>query len=1073
MQFNNINRIIGFVALIISSAVYMLTVQDSVPFWDCSEFAAAAIWQQVPHPPGAPLFLMIGKIFDVLIPFGDPGWKMNMVSVASSAATIWLLYHISVMVITNMIGKKPQDMGGILAVCGSALIGALAFTFSDTFWFNAVESEVYALSTLFVAVVVYLLMLWNEKADEPGHERYLLLMMYIIGLAIGVHLLAVLAIFTIGLVVYFRKYTTGNKIKFDGKFWLSGLVILAIFFAVYPFTIMWLPSLLAGNFPIKDQASVPLIYDSTFLIILTLAFIIGVAYLFFKSYKEKKGIISLLTMAFLFSLLGYTTYTHILIRSNANPPMNENEPKDFTELSRYIGREQYGNDESWPRRVKSSWEGQRFVDNYLERDASGEYVYGEWFEPRYESAINERWGVNRWGEPVRVPYKVWDKVNTSGELAYMWKYQMNHMYFRYLLWNFSGRVSDEQDASAVVLPMMEHVKMEDEALNWNSGYRDLYPISYYAIPLLFGLFGMVFHFYKDPKMAFAFLVMFLMMGVLMALAQKQQDPQPRERDYFYTGSFMIFAMWIGIGAYGLIEALSKKGYNTGISAGIVSLALLVVPVNMAVGNWDTHDRTGNYIPFDYSYNILQSCDEDAILFTYGDNDTFPLWYLQDVMGVRRDIRIVNLSLANTIWYVDQLKNREPWGTEKIPISIPDDQLKLREELHPEAPANLYYPLKKIDINDIPEETMKKYDPNWQGGSGSMSYTMPPRNQTDKGYTYSLSDLVLFDIVQGTQFKRPVYFSNTVSGDSYRGLEKYFRYEGMAMRICPTEQKSITGKQKIDLDIMTQCLMNIDNTENYSTTQQYGFKMRGLSDPDVYLDPVHRRLTDTYRLLYIQYAEALYDETKDLSKVEEVFDVLESNISETVFPSDLSIGYNKVAFLERINAKDAAAKAADDVISTVNKILSEPEIHRGRIYQELEGRAFGPYRLKADLMELKGDIDGAIKAYEDLAIAAENHTNRLRQSGASSEAIQRSLSVRYSAVLEQVQLRMNQLAETEGIEAATEYAQKTMAKFSQDTDPVYLQAVSEIQKRLEALKTRIDNTEVEADIPPDSALEENQ
>ncbi|GAB5465853.1 MAG: DUF2723 domain-containing protein [Candidatus Kapaibacteriales bacterium] len=1038
----------------------MLTVQDSVPFWDCSEFSAAAILQQVPHPPGAPLFLMIGKLFDVLIPFGDPGWKLNLLSVFSSAFTIWLLYQITVMVINNMTGRKPRNTGEIVSVCGSALIGALAFTFSDTFWFNAVESEVYALSTLFVAVVIFLLMKWNEKADEPGHERYLLLIMYVIGLAIGVHLLAVLAIFGIGLIIYFRKYTGGNDFKMNSKFFIASGVILVGFFAVYPFTVMWIPALLAGNFPIKNEAQDYLIYDSTALTVLTIGLIAFIAYLFFNSYQKGKNVLALLTMAFLFSLMGYTTYTHIIIRSNSNPPMNENEPKDFKELARYIGREQYGNDDSWPRRVKSGDEA-HFVANYRQRDADGEYTYGEWFEPKPEYA------VNRWGREI--PYNTWPKINTLGELAYMWKFQMNHMYFRYLLWNFAGRNSDEQDAGSNFLPFQGEVQAEQ--MNWDTGYEHLFPISFFAIPLLVGLFGLIFHFYRDPKVAFSFLIMFLMMGVLMALAQKQQDPQPRERDYFYTGSFMIFAMWIGIGAFGLIEKLTKEKLQMGVAAGVLAVMLLGIPVNMAANGWAMHDRTGNYIPFDYSYNILQSCEEDAILFTYGDNDTFPLWYLQDVMGVRRDIRIVNLSLANTIWYVDQLKNREPWGTEKIPLDFSDEKLSLRDELHPDAPAPDLMPQKVIKIDGISEEIMREFDPSWRGGEGTFEAVVEgSRKREYQGqtyYVYRVQDQVVHDIIKNTKFKRPVYYSNTVVPDGYAGLQDYFRYEGMAMRVCPVKQTNI-GSNQVDLDVMEQCLLNIDNTENFSQTPQYGFKMRNLSNPDVYYDPVHRRLMNSYRLLYLSYARAILDETGDEQKVKEIFSVMDENISPEQFPRDIQLILQSVMMLDEGGMTEMAKEYALDGVQKTDYMLRNNFSQRGLLASEIAGRSWGPHRYKAKFHEILGETDKAIAVLEELSKKSEEYLNLLiqqRRLSMENEEVQRAGFVKYSIISAKEELRIDKLIREGKMAEAKAFADSVALDFSKSNDPNVRYLAREMQKKSMSINVVQDNTEVAQEEEP--------
>ncbi len=321
----------GILAFVVALVTYMITVQPSVPFWDCGEFSAAATWQQVPHPPGAPLFLMIGKIFEIIIPFGELGWRMNLVSVFASALTIWFLYFIIIKVILNFRDKDLSNFGDALAVYGSGLVGALAFTFTDTFWFNAVESEVYATSTLFVAIIIYLMMRWNEEADNPGHERYLLLIAYLIGLSMGVHLLAILTIYGIALLVYFRKY------KFN--FWsfiLMGAIALFMFWFVYKFVLSTLVSMLAGG---------------AFLIFLIFVILALLIYGVYYSKKKEIPILGLASAIFLLLIFGFTTYSHILLRSNANPPMNENEPKNFEKLSRYLGREQYGKQLLWPRRT--------------------------------------------------------------------------------------------------------------------------------------------------------------------------------------------------------------------------------------------------------------------------------------------------------------------------------------------------------------------------------------------------------------------------------------------------------------------------------------------------------------------------------------------------------------------------------------------------------------------------------------------------------------------------------------------------------------------------------------------------
>lgn len=956
MDFKSTNRIFGFISLLVSSAVYLMTVQDSVPFWDCGEFSAAAAWQQVPHPPGAPLFLMIAKLFH-LLPFGDPGWRMNLTSVFSSAFTILLLYLITVKVINILRGYKPENIGETFAVCGSAFVGAMAFTFSDTFWFNAVESEVYAMATLFVALVIYLSLLWWEKADEDGHERYLLLIAYLIGLSTGVHLLAVLAIIPIVYLVYFRKYTFTLK-----SFLVASAIGFVIFGVVYPGIVKILPAFLAGHTSGYNEAREYTIDNSSilqfFAIGLILASIAGV----YIGITKKQAVLTLSSFSFAVILLGYTSYTQILIRANTNTPMNENTPTTFSKLASYLGREQYGSDPSWPRRVKTE---DYFVQRYNSRDENGEYIYGPWTQPGTKQVSRK--------DGTSITVSSYDNIDVMSELKYLWKYQMNHMFFRYLYWNFVGRASDEQDAPQAF------VSSDDaNSLNYNTGYGHLFPIRFFAIPLLIGLIGLIFHFTKDKKTASVFFLMFLLMGVLAAIAQQQQDPQPRERDYFYTGAFLLFAMWIGLGVYSIIMSLTKskeaaeEEVATTIPAKdtepmgllkpivVVLILTLLVPVNMAAGGWKMHDRTGNFIPFDYSYNILQSVENNAILFTNGDNDTFPLWFLQDVMGVRRDVRIVNLSLGNTLWYIEQLKNAKPWGAEKIPLSFSDNSLKVDEEDR-NALSYDFSELKTISI-PVSQSLLKQYtDDESIIASGKFETEFkgtPYGEQNGKQYfLYKVQDKLVYDILQQTKFERPVYYSITVGPDAFCGLETYFRYEGMALRICPAPQRTAVSDNYY-IPVYDKTLLNIDNSDNFYTTQHYGFKLRNLNNPDVYYDPVHRRLMSQYRQLYFFVARDIFMKQKDNKKALVYLNTMEKYISITQFPMSFDF-LNKLAKLYRdLGDESQAQKYADLCIKSSNEVLSNKKLLSDNFYYELSGyegpftSAYNSYLIKKDYVNAK-------------------------------------------------------------------------------------------------------------------------
>lgn len=907
MEPRSLNRIFAGLAFAISLVTFLLTVQPTVPFWDCGEFSAAATHQQVPHPPGAPLFLMLGKFFQLMIPFGDLGWRVNLVSVFSSALSVMLLYLITVMAIENWRGRTPKDMGAMLAVYGSSFVGAMAFCFSDTFWFNAVESEVYAASTLFVAIITWLMMKWNAEADNPGHERYILLIAYLLGLSTGVHLLSVLAIFSIVFVVYFRKYQVSQK----GLFITAGIAVV-VFFAVYPGLVKYFPALLGGDLPFKTAAKEYYVSDNTLVTILGYGLVAVAAYLLWRARQTGKSVIALGAMAFLLMFVGYSNYLQILVRANALPPMNENAPTTMNSLVSYLGREQYGDAPFWPRRYQT--------EGYFRQRHE---QYGDWYAPDYKEVTRLD------GTRFRVPD--FKRVNTAGELKYLWEYQMYHMYFRYLLWNFAGRVSDTQDASAGLSPS----KKEVEVANYESGMAHLFPIRFFGIPLMLGLFGLFFYFSKDKKMAFVYLTMFLMMGVLAAIQQNQQNPQPRERDYFYVGSFMVFAMWIGLGVYGLIDGLSKRRQaSVGLVAGVFAVSL-AVPAMMAAQGWKFHSRAGNYLAFDYAYNILQSVEKDAIVFTNGDNDTFPVWYMQDVEGVRRDVRIVNLSLGNTLWYVNQLKNESPWGAKKIPLSFTDAQLQ-SSEMSEEALSYDFGPARNVSI-PVSQDILKQYtnDPAVLQ-QGAMNWRFIGERYTQREgqdiFIYRVQDLLVYDILAQVKFERPVYYSISVGGDAHCGLENYFRLEGMAYRICPVPQVQGREMYGINEDITWKSIMEVIPGDTYYKEPHYGFKLRNLNNPDVYYDEVHRRLLSYYRTIYVNFAQHLQRNGKK-DKAIQVLDKMNELISLKIFPVAFPVSMQISNMYKALGNEQRAKEFAEISAESCKRLIDAPHLKAVDMYAQ--------------------------------------------------------------------------------------------------------------------------------------------
>ncbi len=1028
---------LGALSFIITLVVYISTMQPSVPFWDCGEFSAATTWQQVPHPPGAPLFLVFSKVFQLIIPFGDLGWRVNMVSVVSTAFFVLLLYLIIIKVIMNFRKEEIGNINDALGIYGSAFVGAMAFAFCDTVWFNGVESEVYAASQLFTTLVVYLMMVWNERADQPGSEKYLLMIFYLIGLSIGVHLLPILTIFSIFMLVYFKKYEFSIK-----SFLTMSIIALVSFYVVYKVILMWIPGLLAGNWPIKTEAREYPIENSIVMTLLGLILIgIGIGGYFWAG-KKNKPFARLAFASYLMILLGFTTYAHLLIRSNSNPPMNENEPKSIKKLISYLGREQYGEQVLWPRRTDYNDELKVYFYNL--RDENGNYVYGQWNPPSTKEAQRKD------GSVIQVPN--WDNVNLAGELSYLWKYQIDHMYFRYFFWNFVGRESDVQDAEEAWFTS------SSDNINFKNGYADQFPVRFYALPLLFGLIGLYFHFKKDPRMASIYLVMFLLMGVLAAIAQNQQNPQPRERDYFYTGSFMVWALWIGLGAYSFVEYANKKKLSMALTSLVVALSIALVPLNMAVGGYNIHTRAGNYFPFDYSYNILQSVEKDAIIFTNGDNDTFPLWFLQDVAGVRRDVRVVNLSLGQTLWYIDQLKNREPWGAKKIPLSFSDESLRTTED-DPKALSYDFGEAKQIRI-PVRKEILAQYtDDTSLINKGYMEFTFVGKPYTEREgkqyYIFFVNNKLILDIVQQTKFERPVYFSSTVGSDMFSGLGKFLRMEGMALRICPVPQNAMkTGL--IEPNIMDKCLLNVDNSNNYHTEPHYGFKLRNLADDHyVYYDEVHRRMIQSYRQkIYINYAAYAIEKLNDKAKAAAILDTMNKYISPKRIPLYYDEEYQIALLYKEAGNIEKAKQWASAAIKTCNAVIKNPQLRKFQyddIREEIRGRQ-GPYKIAAAAYALLGDYASArnvLKSFYDLVMTA-FQSGQASNWGLDQNTVSNNLYDILGNMLYNDETEIKKLLDSNKKEDAQKLVDSLLTSYKQVNDPLFKSFLQTAEPRLRAL-----------------------
>lgn len=880
MSENKINRLVALGVFLISVSVYIATLSQTVVFWDVGEFIAASYLLQVPHPPGSPLFLLLGRVVSMVPFFVDIAARVHAISAVASALSVAFLYLITVKLISRFRGI-PQSGVDRLVVFGASAVGALALAFTTTFWKNAIEAEVYGLSMFFVSGILWLALRWWERSEEPRNEKYMMLIAYLIGLSIGVHLLSLLAIFTVFMIFYFKNFEM-NRINFIKL----GIVSSLTFFIIYPGIVQYFPSLLDGEF--KGIQSDLLRYIPFILILLA-------AYYTYKTTKTKQKLLHVICLSFLFIVLGYTTYIGVIIRSNVHPPMNENNPSTISGLVSYLSREQYGDT---PILKGMSW------DNNLQD-------YREKLFPR-------RYSQEAMHEATRVNY--------SSDMDFMLKYQLYHMFLRYHFWNFIGMEGDWEDAGV--------------------GWKDTY-----GIPFFVGLLGLYYHLRKDWKNALPFVVLFLVMGVVFALYANMQNPQPRERDYFYVGAFYSYAIWIGIGIVAIIDfvknRLSNKSAFQTAAVGMLSLSAIAIPANLLRINWEQNDRSGNFVAWDYSYNLLQSCDPDAILFTNGDNDTFPLWYLQDVEGVRRDVRIANLSLINTSWYIDQLKNETPHGTAKVPISLTDQEIsRVQPRVWKPQEMSLPVPPEVAREYGVTDSTILK--------SGKMTFTLNgvPLNQEVR--ILRVQDLLVWDIIKTNNWKRPINFAVTVSPDSKIGLDSYLWMQGLVWRFKPV--KVPPGDGGLDIEQMSRNVLARDVVP--SKTPQQGFRYRNINNPDVYYDENIQRLLMNYRAGFLRLA---YDAIRknEMDRAKDIMTRMEEVIPLEVVPvRDWSFAYDIMRMYSQIGLTERTEEYAKFVEESCLQLINDKRADVGEM--------LNPYQALLDIYETRKDYAAALGLMHRLA-----------------------------------------------------------------------------------------------------------
>ena len=801
-----------------SLVVYVLTMATTTPFWDSGEFIAIANGLQVSHPPGAPFYMLVGRLFAMFAPLfagltDEPvALAVNLVSPVASALTI-LLTHLIVVRFARVWTGHPDTWSWTdrAAVTTGGAVGALTFAVTDSFWFNAVEAEVYAMSMLFTALVVWLALVWRDatrheeaafraRGEHPfglHADRYLVAIAYLFGLAIGVHLLNVLTLFFLALIVFYEKidrpeWTTGQRLR---AVVLTGLGSAALFFVIYPGVVQTLPTMAGAS-------GVP----GLFLLAVLGALVGAVVW----TQRKRRPIANLLSLTVLVIVLGYSSSGLLFVRAQANPPINENDPQTAEAMVSYLKREQYG---STP-----------LLSGLTYDNRTGQPTEQTSFPRRHSSQ----------------PSHLAEYARYDSDSDFFWSYQMNHMYWRYFMWQFVGRTSDTQDAGWTAgigpQPPAEGLTPSETAS------RNVY----FGLPLLLGLIGIAFHVQRDWRRALAVFVLFLVTGVGIILYLNQTPFQPRERDYSYVASFFAFAIWVGLGATGLVEltaqamARQSEGLRRTAAVLIAAVLFVAVPGWMARENWHDHDRSGQRIPTDFARNLLESTAPNAILFTNGDNDTFPLWYLQEVMGVRRDVRVVNLSLLNTPWYIKQLRDQTNRLSAPLPMSLTDDQIaRLQPTLFQPGPVEL--PVDRQRFGDV--SFAGRIDA--AARPQTMTWTLEGQPLGDGRSVLYVADLVVLDILRSVAedgWQRPVYFASTVAQDSELSLQPFFQNEGLARRVVPVRRDTRDPDGTVVPEITLARVAN--------------FQFRGLNDPDVYLDENARNMADGYRTRFGSVATAL-------------------------------------------------------------------------------------------------------------------------------------------------------------------------------------------------------------------------
>jgi hypothetical protein len=863
MNYSKINNITGWLCFLIATITYILTLEPSVSFWDCGEFIASAFKMQVVHQPGAPLFLMIQRFFS-LFATGDVtkiAYFMNVGSAVASGATILFLFWTITALAKKMFVKEGETLStaNLIAIMGAGVVGALAYTWSDSFWFSAVESEVYALSSLFTAIVFWAILKWEAHANEPRADKWLLFIAYIMGLSIGIHLLNLLTIPAIAFVYYFKKTekpTTAGIIKT----FIIGILILAV---IQYGIIQYLVSF-GAYFDLFFVNTLGLGFGSG-VIFFALLVIGGLVYGIRYSIKHQRKVLNLALLSTCLIIFGYGSFAMIIIRAKAKTNLNNSNPDNAFSFLGYLNREQYGDR---PLLFGPNYNSQRVdlkegknlyrkgAEKYEVSGKKTDYVYDRLTpfprmysdDGRHVSFYQEMTGLDESQFP-----SLFDNIE------FLFKYQVGNMYMRYFMWNFAGRQNDDQGQGSLYegqwlsgIKPIDALMLGDQTNLPPSIVESKAYNRFFFLPLIIGLIGAIWHFQRNQKDAGIVGLLFFFTGLAIVLYLNQKPLEPRERDYAYAGSFYAFAIWIGLGVLAIKEWLLKKVTPLNGAIGATVICLFGAPILMAAQGWDDHNRSEKMVARDIAIDYLESCAPNAILFTYGDNDTYPLWYAQEVENIRPDVRLVNLSLFDTDWYIDGMR-RVQNESAPLPLSMEKSQyvqgvrdvmyyqdykidgsvelktivdLLLSDNDEDKVPLQNgtkenFIPTKNFKITVNPEDVIK----TGTVAAADADKIIPVMEwKFNKNYV-TKGTLAMFDILANNNWKRPVYFASTVPSEQFNGLDNFLYSEGMALRLLPLKMDS-TATSRMDLvntpvlynNLMTKFKWGNVKTASYLDTQ---------------------------------------------------------------------------------------------------------------------------------------------------------------------------------------------------------------------------------------------------------------